>query len=154
MVVIKHLKTFILRSQRVNCDPEIFRRKQTDKAKHVAKEILVLRYAVLQLNDPLRVLPIESVLNCHLAYETTSGILELMSIVNPVLLLSQILGCYYIWVSWKSPTVAASPGNLHICLPTEAETLRAQQSVFEQISPSRRVSCGRKLKITDLENNL
>ena len=63
-------------------------------------------------------------LNCHLAYGTTSGILELMSIVNPVLLLSQILGyCYYIWVSWKSPTVAASPGNLHIHLPTEAETL-------------------------------
>lgn len=63
-------------------------------------------------------------LNCHLAYGTTSGILELMSIVNPVLLLSQILGyCYYIWVSWKSPTVAASPGNLHIYLPTEAETL-------------------------------
>ena len=76
------------------------------------------------MNDPLRVLPIESMLNCHLAYWTTARILELMSILNPVQPLSQVLGyCYYLWVGWKSPTVAASPGNLHIRLPTEAETL-------------------------------
>lgn len=42
-------------------DPELFRRKQTDKAKHVAKEILVFKVCT-STERPFRVLPIESVL--------------------------------------------------------------------------------------------